>query len=269
MNVVLISECEPFNVHLIRALEEHRPLRAILRVTPSPGNQSRLKKLRRAPLRTLGQFARNRLFYKRLRRRIARQGCSHLFGSQTPPELNGCQIVDLASRDINTPATAELLRSLAPDVLVTSWAPLLKPAIYQTARLAAVNVHWGITPAYRGQDPVFWAMYFGDYENLGVTIHHLDEGIDTGPVLARGYPAIDDHESEASLLAKNAQLAAELLLEFFDAAERKPRGRSLGGPNRMFYSYDRHITHDARLWFRRHVLRPQLPARPGSKTVYF
>jgi methionyl-tRNA formyltransferase len=269
MNVVFLSECDPFNVHLIRAVQERWPVATVVRVVTAPGREDRLKKLRRAPVRTLKHFAANRLFYNRLRRRIARQGSYHLFGSATPPKLDHCPVVDVLSRDVNAPPTLELLRSLAPDVLVTSWAPLLAPEIYQTARLAALNVHWGIAPAYRGQDSTFWAMYLGDYPNLGVTIHHLDEGIDTGPVLAHGFPALAPGETEASLLAKNAQVAAELLLEVLDAAGRRPRGRSLAGPGRLFRSYDRSIGHDARFWFRRSVLHPAVPARAGSKQVYF
>jgi hypothetical protein len=270
MNIVFISDCVPFNVYLLRTLQQHRPIGAILRIARSEEPaKTRLKRIRRAPLGTLSHFAERRLFYNRIGRRLERQGSCHLFDSEVPPPLDNCKIVDVLSRDVNAPATAELLRSLAPDVLVTSWAPLLKPAIYQTARLASLNVHWGIAPGLRGQDSTFWAMYLGDYPNLGVTLHYLDEGIDTGPVLAHGFPAIDQRESEASLLAKSARIAAELLLEFFDAAQRKPSGQSLPGPGRLFNARDRHVWHDARLWYRQNVLRRPLPTRPCSKKVYF
>ncbi|MEX2285620.1 MAG: formyl transferase [Planctomycetaceae bacterium] len=186
-----------------------------------------------------------------------------------PPVLANGEHLDVPASDINSKATVQLLQSLAPDVLVVSGAPLLSPAVYLTARLGAVNVHRGITPAYRGQDSVFWSMYFGDYQNLGVTIHYLDEGIDTGPVLAQGFPAIADCESEVTMLAKSSQTAAELLLDFLDVAQRKPSGRSLNGPSRLFRARDRRIWHDARLWFRQNVLRQRTPTRPCSKIVYF
>ena len=117
---------------------------------------------------------------------------------------------------------------------------------------------------------MFWALYFADYEKLGVTVHYIDEGIDTGAALAQGFPALAESESEATLLAKGSQIAAELLLEFFTAAGRsRPQGQSLAGPSQLLQGRERRIWHDARLWFRQKVLRRALPTRPCRKTVYF
>lgn len=270
MNIVVVGECGPFNIHLIRTLHEHRPIGTLLRVVNRPGStSSRLKKLRRAPFGTLVRFAERGLFYRPHRRRMKKELSRQLFGSSAPPRIDGVKQLDVPASDINSKATIELLQSLAPDVLIVSGAPLLSAAVYSIARLGAVNVHRGIAPAYRGDDSHFWSMYFGDYRGLGITIHYLDEGIDTGPVLAQGFPAIDDGESEVTMLAKCSQTAAELLLEFLDVAQRKPSGRSLNGASRLFRIRDRRIWHDARLSFCQNVLRHRIPTRPCSKTVYF
>ena len=44
-----------------------------------------------------------------------------------------------------------------------------------------LNVHRGIASEYRGLDSEFWAIYHNDFNNIGVTIHKVDEHLDTGP----------------------------------------------------------------------------------------
>ena len=48
-----------------------------------------------------------------------------------------------------------------------------------------LNVHRGIAQEYRGLDSDYWAIYHGDYDNLGVTIHKVEPALDTGPIAAQ------------------------------------------------------------------------------------
>ncbi len=207
------------------------------------------------------------LFYRPYRRRLAREISQQLFGSAVPPPVENA--VDVPIAELNSTATRQLLEKLAPDVLVVSSAPLLKPEIYSTARLAAVNVHRGISPAYRGESTLFWALYYGDYDHLGVTIHHLDPGIDSGRVLAQGFMPLGQRNSEASLLASSARIAAELVVEFLSAAESCPGGQVCPGPSRLFKSRDRRIWHDVRYWLSRVLLGKRPGTRPARKVEYF
>jgi methionyl-tRNA formyltransferase len=77
------------------------------------------------------------------------------------------------------------LRELAPDLLiVNSYAMILRPDILAVPRFGAVNVHGALLPAYRGANPTEWALINGERET-GVTIHAIDRGIDTGPIVAQ------------------------------------------------------------------------------------
>jgi hypothetical protein len=270
MNIVYLSDCGPFDRYLLGRLREHWPIKAILRVVPPPTmalTPNRRARLRRAPLRTLFRFAEQLCFYRRQTRRLDRQVCRELFGSSQPPALQGC--TDVPASEVNSPATIELLHRLAPDVLLVSSAPLLKPQVYSVARIAAVNVHRGITPAFRGESTLFWAMYYESYEHLGMTLHFLDEGIDSGPVLAQGFPAVSGNDDEATLYANTARVTAEVLLEFLAACRKRPSGRALAGGGRLYRSRDRRVWHDARLWLRRNVLRRRLPTCPCRQVTYF
>jgi len=80
--------------------------------------------------------------------------------------------------------------------------------------LAMVNVHFSLLPRWRGAAPVERALLAGD-RDTGVCIMRLEEGLDTGPVLARARVAIDDERREGatSLTARLAGLGARLLVE--------------------------------------------------------
>lgn len=77
------------------------------------------------------------------------------------------------------------LHDLAPDLLiVNSYAMILRPDVLAVPRFGAVNAHGALLPAYRGANPTEWAMINGE-SKAGVTIHAMDAGIDTGPIIAQ------------------------------------------------------------------------------------
>ncbi len=61
--------------------------------------------------------------------------------------------------------------------------PHLERATLAAIDAPFINYHAGINPKYRGQHPGYWALASDDAENAGVTIHLVDEGVDTGSVL--------------------------------------------------------------------------------------
>jgi hypothetical protein len=79
-----------------------------------------------------------------------------------------------------------LLAEYAPDVIVSiRFSLIFKPWLIERAQLGVVNVHPGPLPDYRGLFTPFWQMLNGE-KMLGCTVHRVDEGIDTGPILGFG-----------------------------------------------------------------------------------
>jgi methionyl-tRNA formyltransferase len=75
------------------------------------------------------------------------------------------------------------LGNLAPDLfLAVGYPNILRPAALAIPRLAAVNFHASLLPAYRGKHPVFWCLRNGERWS-GLTVHIMDAGIDTGDLL--------------------------------------------------------------------------------------
>jgi methionyl-tRNA formyltransferase len=100
-----------------------------------------------------------------------------------------------------------------PDVLVVvAYGRILPRAVLDAAPLGAVNVHASILPAYRGAAPINWAIVHGEAET-GVTIMQIDEGLDSGDVLAARRTPIGPRETAPELSARLSEMGAALLAE--------------------------------------------------------
>jgi len=86
--------------------------------------------------------------------------------------------------DVNDPAFVASLRSLEIDVIISFQQRIFKSALLQAPRIACLNVHTGILPGYRGSSPVFWMHSRGEPE-MGVTVHTMNEVVDTGRIVAQ------------------------------------------------------------------------------------
>lgn len=101
-------------------------------------------------------------------------------------DRNYLPVYQPATGQVNDPAFIELIRKLAPDLIVAMhYATIFEPELLRIPRLGCVNEHPSRLPAGRGMTPSFWHMIRGDERNW-ITLHFLDPGIDTGDVIAQG-----------------------------------------------------------------------------------
>ncbi len=107
----------------------------------------------------------------------------------------------------------EELAELAPDVIVVAAYGLFLPkTTLDLPPLGCLNVHPSLLPKYRGPSPVAAAILSGDADT-GVTIIQLDEGMDSGPILAQRETAIGAEEDGIGLTAQLFGMGAELMVE--------------------------------------------------------
>lgn len=116
------------------------------------------------------------------------------------------------TEDINEPTSLKVIRSWKPDVLATVYFDqiLKKPAL-SLPKVAALNMHPGLLPKYRGLWPEFWKLHNREKE-AGVTIHRINEEIDAGEVLAQIRYPIESQDTKFSLLMKSAQRGTGALI---------------------------------------------------------
>jgi methionyl-tRNA formyltransferase len=105
------------------------------------------------------------------------------------------------------------LHALQPDLIVViAYGQILPPAILDLPRFGCLNVHTSLLPKYRGAAPIQWAIANGDTET-GVTIMKMDEGLDTGDIVAQRRVPIHPKDDSATLHDRLARLGAELLVQ--------------------------------------------------------
>ncbi|MBN1439557.1 MAG: methionyl-tRNA formyltransferase [Anaerolineales bacterium] len=107
------------------------------------------------------------------------------------------------------------LRKWSPEVIVVAaFGKILRPELLTLPRLGCINLHASLLPRHRGAAPIPAAILAGDAET-GVSLMRMDEGVDTGPVLAQKSTPISPEDTADSLTGKLARLAGEILREFF------------------------------------------------------
>jgi folate-dependent phosphoribosylglycinamide formyltransferase PurN len=84
---------------------------------------------------------------------------------------------------INCDETVKAIQELQPDAIVVNGTRIISKEVLACTEVPFINTHMGITPKYRGVHGGYWALASEDKENCGVTVHLVDEGIDTGGVL--------------------------------------------------------------------------------------
>jgi phosphoribosylglycinamide formyltransferase 1 len=102
---------------------------------------------------------------------------------------------DFAGRDARDAAMAEWIGSRGADLVVLAgYMQLLSPAFVARFRNRVVNVHPALLPAFPGLDAIGQALAAG-VETTGVTVHFVDEGVDTGPaIVQREVPVPPDRD---------------------------------------------------------------------------
>jgi methionyl-tRNA formyltransferase len=114
---------------------------------------------------------------------------------------------------LSAPEAMAALAGLRPDVIVVAaYGQILKPDALNLAPYGCINVHASLLPRHRGAAPVPAAILAGDAET-GVTLMKMDPGLDTGPILAQKKTPILPEDDAQSLLARLANLGAEILGE--------------------------------------------------------
>jgi methionyl-tRNA formyltransferase len=266
LNIVHLSTFEPFDIYLHQQVRRAWPGVKALRVVWPTGKDTRKKRLKRSPLDAVLRSLEWRLFYARRTEALRIIASQQLFGSDVPPTIEAA--AEVTSTAVNSGATVQLLHELKPDLLLVSNAPILKPAVFGIPPLGTINLHRGITPEYRGEHTFFWPILRRDYEKVGVTLHYIDDGIDTGDVLAQASLDLSSTDNDGTLNAKAARAAAELVLRFLPCAIYRPRGQKPSEGGRLWYARERRAWHDLQLMLRRQ-LGEAIPETSGSSRLYF
>jgi folate-dependent phosphoribosylglycinamide formyltransferase PurN len=283
VRIVVLTGGDPTAAYMVGRLRRATPLARVIQVEWTRAVKQRPPKQqslwRRVP-RGIDRRLQDRYRAWRVAG-LLKSVATELFGR---PEFDVAADEVIEAHNVNSDAFAERLAELAPDIMIVNGAPLLERRIYAVPRLGTLNVHFGLSPWYRGSFAQFWAVYHGDLEHLGATLHFIDEGVDTGPVVGYALPERGPRDSEATIMARSAIGITEVMEK---ALERVASGGALPvarGPQdalcsleknsdgsaaieRSFKKRQRRFRHDLALWIAQ--LRRSRVALPARQLLFF
>jgi methionyl-tRNA formyltransferase len=106
-----------------------------------------------------------------------------------------------------------LLRKIDPEIIiVAAYGKILPPSVINYPKYGCINVHGSLLPRYRGAAPIQRAIMDGENET-GITIMYMNEGLDTGDMLAKAVVPIEEDDNFETLFDKLATSGASLLVE--------------------------------------------------------
>jgi len=223
LSVMILCGRSPRHVHVANRLCESARTVAIVQET---GSQLSAGKI----LRQLkpGNLGRKAWRWLRDRRRYLGDGeARFFFGAGAFRLVRRDLLVEVPH--INHPDVVALADRLQPDVIAVFGTSLIRGPLLDRGRLGIFNLHGGLSPRYRGADCTFWALYNGEPDQVGCTLHRIDPGIDTGSLIAHIRPEVRDGDDELTLFWRAVRESADVYAELL---ERLGRGDALGVPQR-------------------------------------
>jgi len=119
----------------------------------------------------------------------------------------------LVHPDINSSDFLGKIEQYGPDLFVSmSFNQIFRKKTIETPPLGTINCHAGKLPFYRGRNILNWAL-INDEKEFGITVHYVDEGIDTGDVIRQECFTVTDHDDYSTLLERAYEGCASLLAQ--------------------------------------------------------
>jgi methionyl-tRNA formyltransferase len=89
----------------------------------------------------------------------------------------------ISCSNLNDAVVVNDLREIQPDLIVFTGGGLIRQDVLANSGNGVLNCHMGVLPPYRGMDVVEWPILEGNIDQIGITVHFMDKGVDTGDIL--------------------------------------------------------------------------------------
>lgn len=242
LKVMVLCGRSPRHLYVANALCSAGDVQAIVQETGSDFSWKKLAKTLRPD-----NFFRKAWRWLRDRRRYTGGGEAKFFFGDRPPGLDRPELVREVPH-INHPDVVALARELQPDLIAVFGTSLIRGELLKQGRIGIANLHGGLSPEYRGADCTFWALYNGEPEKVGCTLHWIDAGIDTGGLIAHVRPQVRPDDDELTLFWRAVQTSADAyaeLLRRLAAGERF--GQTQPHKGRLYQVKQRGLRHEQAL----------------------
>lgn len=131
---------------------------------------------------------------------------------------NALKIKKKVVNNLNDDSSIRLLKSVAPDLVIYAGGGILREKFIEIPRIGVLNAHGGPLPFFRGMNASEWAIFFGIKPH--VTIHFIDTGVDTGPIISRVPFEIDEEDDINSIRGKATVAGVKGLIDTVEKIEK-------------------------------------------------
>ena len=153
--------------------------------------------------------------------KIKKKLSKSLKGIKSPTILTIAKDYDIPTYDIKTPNGKSFLRELAelkPDVIINQAQSIIKKDLLAIPTIGVLNRHNALLPRNRGRLTPFWVLHKND-KQTGVSIHFVDEGIDSGDIVVQERFDVQPTDNFNSIVRKNYKVAPKAMLKALDILE--------------------------------------------------
>lgn len=114
---------------------------------------------------------------------------------------------------INDPLVVARIKALNPQLIAVHSTSLIKAELIEAFPQRIINLHAGLSPYYRGSGTNVWPFYNQELQYVGMTVHYLDIGIDSGAIILQGRPKFSPADNTHTIGCKNIILGTELMIK--------------------------------------------------------
>jgi len=126
----------------------------------------------------------------------------------------GVEVIERS--DLNSKSFISFIQKYKADLFISVASPIIfKEALIHIPKRDCINIHNAPLPRYRGMLPNFWQMYHGE-KQVGITVHRIETGIDTGDIISQHHVPIDPDETLDHLIRKTKKENAKLIIKAID-----------------------------------------------------
>lgn len=125
--------------------------------------------------------------------------------------------------NINSKEAVDYIKNKEVDILINAGGGIFKKSFISAPRIGILNAHMGFLPTFRGMNVLEWSLFHG--HKIGVTLHFIDRGIDTGDILLFREIPIERGDTINNLRAKSLVINIELILQGINLIKNKKETR--------------------------------------------
>lgn len=180
--IILARDCDSTNV-VYNYLKKYFDINAVVFETPIPRKKQFLNRAKRlGHISAVSQV----IFFLCIApiiKRFSRKRKAEIFKQYELDETGPPKEIIKRIRYANTEEGRSVIRELKPDLVLVNGTRIISKKTLESVPATFINIHTGITPAFRGVHGGYWAMATGKKDLFGTTVHYVDTGVDTGGII--------------------------------------------------------------------------------------